>query len=318
MKKNKKRTIIVIIIILILLIGGFMLFRLLFGKHGKTIEIDQGTGLPTTIENAEPILFDSFAMEMSGMSIEHHVITAGKTETGAYLEYSIQFERYNNETGDYDEFKNVVRHIDGDSDYYNTLCKLLGVYDVAKWDGFAGKNPPGVLDGESGSFDAVLSDGSKINAYGSNNFPSHFVDLFQLLKKMVVVSTVNETTISNKYFSVDVPKEWIGVVKVRYDESMLLFFLTDSKGNDLSFLIFDFNSYWYGDDKYQHLGILKKADGETSPELMIVKRNHSPLQNYYETLSGEQRTICDTFSQYEQSVIDSFRGINGYELYPEE
>ena len=45
---------------------------------------------------------------------------------------------------------------------------------VAKWDGFNGKHPRGVLDGLMFRFEAVVNGGITLNANGSQNFPKGF------------------------------------------------------------------------------------------------------------------------------------------------
>lgn len=180
-------------LILILLVGGIMVLFNLLRKHAKTIEIDQATGLPVKLEEAQPVLFESFRFHIIGMSVEADVVVGGKTETGAYLEYCTEIERYNSESGEEETERYDIHRIEGDEQFYHTLCQLLGVYGVTGWDGFVGKNPPGVRDGESGSFRATLSDGSTIEAHGSNNFPQNYHSLYSLLRKMVDEKSTEET-----------------------------------------------------------------------------------------------------------------------------
>ncbi len=54
------------------------------------------------------------------------------------------------------------------------MIELLNTYEVIKWDGFHGRHPRGVLDGETFSFEAIINDGVNIRAGGSANFPKHF------------------------------------------------------------------------------------------------------------------------------------------------
>ncbi len=293
-----------------------MLFRLFSKKINKPVDVDKQPG-SDFIENAEPILFDHLKISMQGMTREQEVIEAGKTEDGAYVEYYISRDLYNEETESYEENKLFSRRIDGNQDLYGTLCKMLGSCDIISWDGFYGANPPGMLDGESGSFEALLSDGRKIQAGGSNNFPKNFHRLYKELMNMATISAVESGTVSGEYFSVEVPREWIGDVKVKHSPGMFAFFVTDSNGTDLLFMIFDYESYWYGDDKYTHVGVLREQGKEDGTEYKIVARRNTPLKNYYDTLSEEQKKVCDSFEICEQSIIDSFKGINGYQLYPE-
>ena len=65
------------------------------------------------------------------------------------------------------------------------MIELLNTYEVIKWDGFHGKHPRGVLDGDMFSFEAVINDGETIHADGSANFPKRFREfcraVYQLL-----------------------------------------------------------------------------------------------------------------------------------------
>ena len=56
------------------------------------------------------------------------------------------------------------------------MLELLNAFPVMKWDGFHGKHPRGVLDGEMFSFQATVNDGVTIRAEGSANFPKGFQD----------------------------------------------------------------------------------------------------------------------------------------------
>ncbi len=79
----------------------------------------------------------------------------------------------------------VLRYASGKED--RQLCKqvtvdtaevigLLNDCRVMSWNGFSGKNPPHVLDGYMFTFRAVVNDGKKIYADGSNNYPKHYHD----------------------------------------------------------------------------------------------------------------------------------------------
>ena len=54
------------------------------------------------------------------------------------------------------------------------MLELLNQFPVMKWNGFHGKHPRGVLDGEMFSFQATVNDGVTIRAEGSANFPKGF------------------------------------------------------------------------------------------------------------------------------------------------
>ncbi len=52
-----------------------------------------------------------------------------------------------------------------------TFISLLNGCGVMGWDGFRGKHPIGILDGEMFVFEASVNDGKEIRASGSQNFP---------------------------------------------------------------------------------------------------------------------------------------------------
>lgn len=62
---------------------------------------------------------------------------------------------------------------------------ILENYNVASWAGFCGKDPD-VLDGYSMRFQAEFVDGSRIEAFGENNFPINFNEVFSELDDLTV------------------------------------------------------------------------------------------------------------------------------------
>ena len=65
------------------------------------------------------------------------------------------------------------------------LLELLNQYRIWKWDGFHGKHPRGVLDGEMFSFRAVINDGETIHADGSANFPKNFREFRRAIDQLL-------------------------------------------------------------------------------------------------------------------------------------
>ncbi|MBQ6552186.1 MAG: hypothetical protein IJL83_00995 [Clostridia bacterium] len=63
---------------------------------------------------------------------------------------------------------------------------MLNDCGVPSWNGFSGKHPRGVLDGEMFRLEAVM-DGERVHADGSQNFPNGFSELRGWLYK-----TLNE------------------------------------------------------------------------------------------------------------------------------
>ena len=55
--------------------------------------------------------------------------------------------------------------------------EVLGILNecmISKWDAFHGKHPKNVCDGIMFSFDAIVNEGLKIHADGSENFPKNY------------------------------------------------------------------------------------------------------------------------------------------------
>ena len=57
------------------------------------------------------------------------------------------------------------------------ILQLLNTCKIFRWNGFFGKHPRNVRDGEMFLFTAVVNDGEKIRAEGSENFPKHYSEL---------------------------------------------------------------------------------------------------------------------------------------------
>ena len=66
-----------------------------------------------------------------------------------------------------------------------TVIKLLNDCNILSWNGFVGKHPKGVLDGIMFTFEAMVDQGEKIYAHGSENFPKHYRDLTNVLYKIL-------------------------------------------------------------------------------------------------------------------------------------
>ena len=62
---------------------------------------------------------------------------------------------------------------------------ILENYNVASWAGFCGRDP-NALDGYSMRFQAEFVDGSRIEAFGENNFPKNFNEVFSELDDLTV------------------------------------------------------------------------------------------------------------------------------------
>lgn len=65
------------------------------------------------------------------------------------------------------------------------MLELLNRFNVWKWDGFHGKHPHGVLDGEMFSFRATVNNGETIHAEGSANFPKNFHEFHRGIDRLL-------------------------------------------------------------------------------------------------------------------------------------
>ena len=65
------------------------------------------------------------------------------------------------------------------------FVRLLNECGVPGWDGFQGKHPRFVKDGEMFSFEAVVDEGRRIRASGSENFPKGFHELRRGLAELL-------------------------------------------------------------------------------------------------------------------------------------
>lgn len=62
-----------------------------------------------------------------------------------------------------------------------SFIELMNTHGVMDWDGFHGKHPRHVSDGDMFSFSAVVNDGLTINADGSANYPNGYRDFVRSL-----------------------------------------------------------------------------------------------------------------------------------------
>ena len=64
-----------------------------------------------------------------------------------------------------------------------SFMKLIKDCNIASWDGFHGNHPKGVRDGIMFRFEAVVNDGLRMYADGSQNFPSHYREFKDALRE---------------------------------------------------------------------------------------------------------------------------------------
>ena len=119
--------------------------------------------------------FSEIKLRLSGMRVteQYEILLSGdKAEVSLYfLSYENREEKYNLQK----------RATVSESE----MLDILNQCGVLKWNGFSGKNPPHVLDGVMFRFTAVVNDGRKIVADGSNNFPKHYREFTAALHNML-------------------------------------------------------------------------------------------------------------------------------------
>ena len=65
------------------------------------------------------------------------------------------------------------------------VLKFLNHCRLLSWDGFYGKRPKGIKDGTNFIFDAIVNDGTKIHASGSQKFPGHYREFTDGLRELL-------------------------------------------------------------------------------------------------------------------------------------
>ena len=123
------------------------------------------------------VSFESVEFRLSGMrftNIYEIFNKEGKAELSLYnLFYCAESE---------EDRKRLEKRVVTDS---KTIIDLLNDCGIIKWDGFSGANPRGVRDGYMFTFTAVVNDGRRIYANGSNNFPKHYHDFTNKLTELL-------------------------------------------------------------------------------------------------------------------------------------
>lgn len=121
--------------------------------------------------------FEKLTLSLSGMRIreEYEIVRSGD---------KAQLSRYTVVYSDGEDNRRLEQRAEADCD---EVIEILNNCGILQWDGFYGKNPPGVLDGTMFSLEAELNDGRTVRASGSNNFPKHYHDftnaLYEILRR---------------------------------------------------------------------------------------------------------------------------------------
>ena len=188
--------------------------------------------------------FKSFKLVQTDMTAQRRVYEGYKTENGVHLEYYISTEMWDDKTSGNVECRNVVRAIDADESVFQKLCTVFGNYKIAEWAGFRGHDSQ-VLDGTGMSFNAVLADGTEINARGTNSFPKNYSSFAQELCKLITTEKISSVRFSEGTYEITLPESWVGTVTANFSENQVAFYVDKTDGGDLTFFIIDNDTYGY-------------------------------------------------------------------------
>ncbi len=312
-----------VIICLTLVCASLLIFSAC--RRGEIDDFYDGDGYiniirPDDIDESgggEPMEFESFMFEERGMSAEIRGTEVNKTENGVHMECYISTKTWNNEISGYEETRAILREVEGGEELYRELCALLGKYGVNEWAGFKGSNPPGALDGSSVSFSAVLADGTKIEAGGTNNFPANYRKFTQAVDDLITTVKLTDTRFVEGRYEITVPESWVGVVTAEFSEGLVAFKVDKIGGGTVTFFIIDNMGQGYTSDDYK--GRVEVGRLVSEDEVMfITARDHDDISYSLDKLTQEARAVGENYKRDKLFVIESIRGINGYELIPED
>ena len=260
--------------------------------------------------------FKSFKLVQTNMSAQQYVYEGYKTENGVHLEYYISTENWDYKTLEHAEFRNIVRKFDGDEKIFGELCALFGNCKIIEWTDFHGCDSQ-VLDGTGMSFNAVLADGTEVNAQGTNSFPENFLTFTQELHKLITTEKINSVKFTDGTYEVTLPESWVGTVKASFSEGFVSFFVDKTDGGELPFFIIDNDTYGYSSDSYK--GRIEVGRLMLDEDIrFITARDSYSIASYAESVSEEAIAIWKNYESDKLAVIKSLHGVNGYEFFPED
>ena len=260
--------------------------------------------------------FKSFKLVQTDMTAQHRVYEGYKTENGVYLEYYISTEMWDDKTSGNVECRNVVRAIDADEGVFQKLCAVFGNYRIAEWAGFRGHDPR-ALDGTCMSFEAVLADGTRVNANGTNSFPENYSSFVQELCKLITTEKISSVRFSEGTYEITLPESWVGTVTASFSENQVAFYVDKTDGGELIFFIIDNDTYGYSSDSYKGRIEVGRLISDEEVRFITARDNYS-IASYAKSVSEEAIAIWKNYENDKLAVIESLRGVNGYELYPED
>ena len=258
--------------------------------------------------------FKSFKLVQTDMTAQRRVYEGYKTENGVHLEYYISTEMWDDKTSGNVECRDTIRKIDGDEKLFQKLCAVFGNYKIAEWAGFRGHNSQ-VLDGTGMSFEAVLADGTQVNANGINSFPKNYSSFAQELCKLITTEKISSVRFSEGTYEITLPESWVGTVTASFSENQVAFYVDKTDGGDLTFFIIDSDTYGYASDSYKgRIEVGRLISGEDVR--FITARDHYAIASYAAEVSEEALELWKNYESDKLSIVESLRGVNGYAFYP--
>lgn len=260
--------------------------------------------------------FKSFQLVQTDMTAQRRVYEGYKTENGVHLEYYISTDEWDDTISDYAECRDTIRKIDGDEKLFQKLCELFGNCRIEKWADFHGYDSQ-VLDGTGMSFNAVLADGTEVNAEGTNSFPKNFSTFIQELRKLITTEKITSVNFTDGAYKITLPESWIGTVTAEFSEGRVAFFVEKNDGGELTFFIIDNDKYGYSSDSYKgRIEVGRLASGEEVR--FITARDNYSIASYASNVSGDALAVLEKYENDKAAIIESLCGVNGYKLYPED
>ena len=260
--------------------------------------------------------FKSFKLVQTDMTAQHRVYEGYKTENGVHLEYYISTEMWDDKTSGNVECRDTIRKIDGDEKPFQKLCELFGNCRIEKWADFHGYDPQ-VLDGTSMCFEAVLADGTEINARGINSFPKNYSSFAQELCRLITTEKISSVRFSEGTYEITLPESWVGTVTASFSENQVAFCVDKTNGGDLTFFIIDNDTYGYSSDSYK--GRIEVGRLVSNEDVrFITARDNYAIASYAAVVSEEALGLWENYENDKLAIIESPRSVNGYEFYPED
>lgn len=128
--------------------------------------------------------FEIIEIRNRGTIAGDDVCKVTKTENGVLLQHYHTVSYWDNELGEEKEDITPISETEGDEDMLRDVQRIVGAYDITKWDGF-NESDPNVLDGTMLFFYAKLADGKEINAHGTNAYPERFNEFQRSIRNLM-------------------------------------------------------------------------------------------------------------------------------------